>query len=126
MNNLLKLRNVVLLAVIIIGINSCKKKETTPTVVTACFEETYNGTYNGTGSVNGLPYMGDLTITKTGCETAHVVTGNSTDDLSSLTVSAAGGYTGKTSTGADATLALNGNSISVTIGTTISFNGTKP
>ncbi len=101
---------------------SCKKD----TPVTECFKDEYNGAYIGSGQVgSNSQFSGTLTITKKGCQEAEVKAGTVTENITGLAASAGGGYTGKTASGASASLSLNGTSISVSIGSTVNFSGTK-
>ncbi len=138
------MKNEILMAVMVLGLLSCKKKEEkpveapeTPVVEDVCFQYNYNGTYTGSGVLTGSGAVnsytpGYLTVTKTGCETADVglsVPSKSyyfSEHISSLS-STPSGYTGKMPNGRTITLSLgSGKHIYVTADSAFTFNGIKP
>jgi hypothetical protein len=115
---ILALSSVMLLA-------SCKKDK--GGTVLECFNDSYNGSYTGSGVVGSNPgFSGVLTLTKKGCQEAEIRVGTVTENVTGLKASAGGGFTGTTSTGASASMTLTNNKdISVSVGTTVNFSGSK-
>lgn len=113
---------------LVFGVTACKKKEaiTAPVAVTSCFLDTYNGTYTGTGMVGGTYYNGPLTLTKLSCTSAKIEVGSVIQNITSLTASNGGGYTGVNANNESATIKLtNDTLLDVAIGTTLTFSGNK-
>ncbi len=115
--------------VLVFGAISCKKKDaiTPPVAVTSCFLDTYNGTYTGTGMVGGTYYNGPLTLTKLSCTSAKIIkAGSIIENITSLTASNGGGYTGVNANSESATIKVtNDTLLDITIGTTMTFSGHK-
>jgi hypothetical protein len=101
---------------------ACKKK--TDPQVQSCFEDSYNGTYKGNGTIGGTP-SSDVTITlkKNSC-TAASVSGDISKEITGLTASSGGGYAGKLSDGSEVSISLSGSSLSLS-GKDFSFSGSK-
>lgn len=116
-NNNMKTK--ILMAVMVLGLLSCKKKAS-PVNVTSeepdpCFNSQYSGTYHGYGisSVNTFT-LGTLKVSKTGCGNCTLYlttnTGGSYSDnnVTQLTLNSGGGFEGKLN---------NGNKVTLTLGT---------
>ena len=93
---------------------SCSKDDPAPVAVTACFEDSFNGVYNGVdGNVPG-----DVIVkfTKTSCTSAKLESaalGNK--NVKEITASGSGGgYTGKLDNGSAVSIALTNSNLSVT------------
>ena len=103
---------------------SCSKDDPAPVAVTACFEDSFNGVYNGIDA--NVP--GDITVkfTKTSCTSATLESaalGNK--NVKQITASGAGGgYSGKLDNGSAVSLALSNTSLTVTC-EGYNFTGTK-
>ncbi len=113
---------------LVFGVIACKKKETItpPVAVTSCLLDSYNGTYTGTGMVGGTYYNGPLTLTKLSCTSAKIEAGSVIENITSLTASSGGGYTGVNASNESATIKVtNDTLLDVTIGTTLTFSGNK-
>lgn len=113
--------------VLVLGVTACKKKEVivAPVAVTSCIEDSYNGTYTGTGMVGGTYYTGPLTFTKLSCTSAKLEAGSTIENLTSLTASNSGGYTGVNANNVSATIKLTNDTLDIAIGSTMTFSGHK-
>ena len=119
------------LALILISvlILSCSKKEPAPAPapapVTSCFSDSYNGSYTGSLIWQGIPHTNSqVTLTKLSCVTAKLESSVfTTISINSLTASANGAYKGLTSTNDSISLALSGNTL--TVSGPLSFSGSK-
>lgn len=117
----------ILMAVMILGLLSCKKKEEPATKVETtetpdpCFNSQYSGTYHGYGntSVSTFSAGGTLVLSKTGCESCSISlnspSGSFSDNITQLTLNSGGGYSGKQS---------NGNSITIVLGSHLDVKAT--
>ena len=110
------------------SLTSCKKDDDTiedQSQVISCFEESYNGTYNGSGTIDGVHSLSIvLTLTKLSCTSCKIETSTVTDTIVSLEKSDNGEYKGKDQDGNVSSLQLTGSSLQVSTGN-IDFNGTK-
>ena len=116
------LTTLAMISLFMISLSSCSADDAP---VTDCFNEAYNGTYDGSGTINGAPFSGNLIFTKLECTTAKYEAGGFTENISNLTASSSGGYTGTTSSGGDISITLNGNMINITDSNGTDFTGTK-
>jgi len=108
---------------------SCKKDDDddddTKAVVTSCFPDSYNGTYDGSGNLSGTPAPSiELTVTKLSCTTCKIDAGSVVENVVSLEESKDGGYKGKDEDGNDVSIQLSGTTLQVN-SDEISFNGDK-
>jgi len=107
---------------------SCKKdeddgsKEVAP--VTSCFPDSYNGTYDGSGTLSGSPASYELTVTKLSCTTCKIDAGSVVENVKSLEESKDGGYKGKDEDGNDVSIQLAGSTLQVSTDE-MNFNGDK-
>ncbi len=108
------------ISVLFMGFVSCEK-----TAVTACFPDSSEATYTGTGTISNVPYSGTLKLTKLSCTSAKIEAGSLTETISSLDESSTGTFNGKTSDGAAASITLDGKNISVAITGRLTFSGDK-
>jgi len=123
----LKALSAILFIATIVIASSCKKdeEETTPVTVTQCFNDSYDGTYNGSGTINGTPQLSaTVTLTKLSCTSCKIDAGSVVDTIVSLEESSSGGYNGKDTEGEGASVKLDGSSLQVNT-SKITFNGSK-
>ncbi|MES2565741.1 MAG: hypothetical protein V4565_02675 [Bacteroidota bacterium] len=107
----------ILMAVMIVGLLSCKKKASPVNLESGisdpCFNSHYNGAYHGHGSSSSNAFsLGNLTISKTGCESCSIYLttntgGTYSDNITQLVSKSSGGFEGKSS---------NGNNVSIVLG----------
>ncbi len=116
------LTTLAMISLFMISLSSCSADDAP---VTDCFDEAYNGTYAGSGTINGAPFSGDLIFTKLECTTAKYEAGSFTENISNLTASSSGGYTGTTSSGGSISISLSGNTIDISDNSGTNFTGTK-
>jgi hypothetical protein len=123
--NLIFNRIAILALSVIVLLSACKKDK--GGTVLECFSDSYNGTYSGSGSVGSNPgFSGTLTLTKKGCQEAEIKVDGITENVTGLKASAGGGFTGTTASGASASMTLTNNrDISLSVGTSINFSGSK-
>jgi hypothetical protein len=113
------------LSIASLSLNSCSKKDD-PVTVTACFEDSFNGTYKGTDGGYPLEPEVIVKLTKTGCTTATLessILGNR--NVKDISASSAGAYVGKLDSGASISIGLSGSSLNVSSTGYASFSGTK-
>ena len=92
---------------------SCGKDDPAPVTVTACFEDAFNGTYNGIDS--NVP--GDVTVkfTKISCTSGKlesVLLGNK--NIKDINASGPGSFSGKLNNNTPVAIVLSGVSLTVT------------
>lgn len=105
-------------------IASCSKDKDVVTPVTACFEDTFNGTYLGSDS----NFVDEVTVklTKTSCTTAtleSVSLGNR--NVKEISASSPGAYVGKLDNGTAVSISLSGNNLSLSASGYANFSGVR-
>ena len=105
---------------------SCSKKDEPSAIV--CFDDTYNGTYNGTLTINQISSLATLKVTKKGCYEAQLESASNIGDknINSIIPNGQNGFNGKfTEDGSGIIMTLSGNKINIVANTKYSFVGTK-
>ncbi len=122
-----RLKKVLLAWVLVMSIatvQSCKKEDAP---VTECFPDEMSATFTGSGTINGTPYTGTFEVEKTSCTEADLsapAAGYSTH-VKNLKASADGGFAGKTESGKNVSISLDGSTITIQVQDEVNFRGTK-
>jgi hypothetical protein len=114
---------ILLLFIGVFALSSCSKEDVKKT---SCFQDSYNGTYSGTGKINGVSVPGIMTVrlTKLSCESCKIQSGGETVTITSLEESTDGQFVGKDSNGDTARIDVTGTNLEVDT-EEIEFSGTK-
>ncbi len=114
---------ILLLFIGVFALSSCSKEDVKKT---SCFQDSYNGTYSGTGKINDVSVPGIMTVrlTKLSCESCKIQSGSETVTITSLEESTDGQFVGKDSNGDTARINVTGTNLDVDT-EEIEFSGTK-
>ena len=114
------------LSIATLSLSSCSKDDATPAPVTACFEDSYNGTYTGTDGTFPLEPSVVVKLTKTSCTTATIesaILGNR--NVKEINASSAGAYVGKLDDGKTISIGLSGSNLNISCTGYANFSGSK-
>jgi hypothetical protein len=103
---------------------SCSKKDDP----IACFDDAYNGTYNGTITINQVSSPATIKLTKKGCYDAQIESAANIGDknINAIAPNGQNGYNGTlVAYGSSISMGLNGNTISIIADSKYSFIGNK-
>jgi hypothetical protein len=113
------------LSIATLSLNSCSKKDDDVTT-TACFEDSFNGTYKGTDGNYPLEPEVIVKLTKTSCTTATLESAIlGSKNVKELNASSAGAYVGKLDDGKQISIGLNGSQMNISSDGYATFSGTK-